>query len=147
MQYLSSSSHLTVPRQVFGNLQSRQFPIFFAYSTLVSLGLLTLDLKLRPALLTSFKHAPFQTLKALNTSTFWGSTAGLSVVTGLVHAVNGLVVTPKASECMFERHRLERIEGKSSEAVSQEQEDFNLGLLIRVGPKEGGYNVGDRDRL
>jgi hypothetical protein len=60
------------------------------------------------------------------------------VVTGVVHAVNGLVVTPKASECMFERHRLERIEGKSSEAVSQEQEDFNLGLLIRVGPKEGG---------
>ncbi|KAG7531345.1 hypothetical protein FFLO_04406 [Filobasidium floriforme] len=112
----------TLPRQVFGNLQSRQFPIFFAYSTFLSLGLLTLDLKLRPALLTSFKHSPFQTLMALNGREFWGSTAGLSVVTGLVHAVNGLVVTPKASEVMFERHRLERIEGKSSDSRNPSKE-------------------------
>lgn len=107
---------MTVPRQVFGNLQARQFPIFFAYSTLGALGLLTLDIKLRPALISSFKHAPFQTLRAMNTGAFWSSTAGLAIVTGMTHAVNGLYVTPKASECMFERHRLERIEGKTSES-------------------------------
>lgn len=47
----------------------------------------------------------------------------MSVVTGMVHAVNGLYVTPKASECMFERHRLERIEGKSSDSVSRFEKD------------------------
>jgi hypothetical protein len=108
----------SVPRQIFGNLQARQFPVFFLYSTLASLSLLTIDLKLRsPLLLSHFKSHPFRTISTVLTTTgFWTSTAGLGALTAGLHAVNGIWVTPAASRVMFDRHRLERIEEAESVA-------------------------------
>jgi hypothetical protein len=104
-----------VPRQTFGLLQSRVFPVYFLSNTLLATALLTLDFKLRPDLITNFKRLPLATLLALNSRHFWTSTAGLGVVTMAMNLVNGVWVAPKTSEVMFERHRLERLEGRVSE--------------------------------
>ncbi|KAJ9098365.1 hypothetical protein QFC20_005990 [Naganishia adeliensis] len=105
----------TLPRQAFGLLQSRVFPVYFLSNTLLATVLLTLDFKLRPDLITNLKRLPLATLLALNSRHFWGSTAGLGVVAMTMNLVNGVWVAPKTSEVMFERHRLERLEGRVSE--------------------------------
>ncbi|KAJ9119472.1 hypothetical protein QFC24_005705 [Naganishia onofrii] len=105
----------TLPRQTFGLLQSKTFPVYFLANTLLSASLLTLDMKLRPDLLTNFKKVPLATLIALNSRHFWGSTAGLGVMSLGLNVLNGVWVAPKTTEVMFERHRLERLEGRSSE--------------------------------
>ena len=96
-------------------LQSKTFPVYFLANTLLTTGLLTLDLKLRPDLIKNFKALPVATLVALNTGHFWGSTAGLGVVALGLNLVNGVWIAPRTTEVMFERHRLERLEGRVSD--------------------------------
>ncbi len=110
-----------VPRQTFGLLQSRLVPVYFGLSTLISASLLTLELKLRPSLYTALKRTPIATVRELFDAGKFAprqiltSTVGLVAISGLGHLVNGLVVSPKTTQVMFRRHRLERIEGRRFE--------------------------------
>jgi len=114
-------AYKTLPRQTFGLLQSRIFPVYFSLSTLLTAGLLTLEVKLRPALYHALLRAPVATLRTLYTAGQFSpksvltSTTGLVLMSGLAHFINGAYVGPEASKVMFKRHRLERLEGRKAE--------------------------------
>lgn len=159
-------SYKTLPRQTFGLLQSRLFPAYFSLSTLLAASLITLEIKLRPVLYQSLKHAPLTTFRTLYNGGKFGpravltSTTGLLFVSGISHLINGGWVGPEASKVMFKRHRLENLEGRKFEKEpSNEMQLFNkqfsrlhsisssLNLISLisagiVGWKIGVYGVG-----
>ncbi|KAK4684352.1 hypothetical protein P7C73_g5830, partial [Tremellales sp. Uapishka_1] len=96
----------SLPRETFGTLQSRLQPLYFSTSTAITSTLLLTHLYFHPSLISSPRVEPH-----------WASSEqgiqGLLIIASLVpNLVNWLVVGPKATEIMFERHRLEKIEGK-----------------------------------
>lgn len=84
----------TLPRQTFGLLQSKLFPIYFAGGAVIPAALIA-NLALAQG---GFKNLP----------TFPVATLTVSAV---ANAINWLVLGPKTSQIMFERHRLEKQEG------------------------------------
>ncbi|KIK71362.1 hypothetical protein GYMLUDRAFT_66572 [Collybiopsis luxurians FD-317 M1] len=93
----------TLPRQHFGNLQHKIFPIYFVLSVLLSSGLL---------LLWTFSHP--------DVLSYWDRplVADVSQVYLLISVLlsqgsNYFIIGPMTSKTMFERHRLEKEEGKA----------------------------------
>lgn len=99
-------TYKSLPRQTFGTLQSRLQPLYFSFQTLTSATLLLTHLWFHPALISSPLVEP-------HWATCEEGRQGLLIVAALASsAVNWLIVGPWASSVMFERHRLERVEGK-----------------------------------
>ncbi|KAJ9104954.1 hypothetical protein QFC19_003749 [Naganishia cerealis] len=128
----------TLPRQTFGLLQSRTFPVYFLVNTLLSTSLLTLDMKLRPDIIKSFKRLPVDTLLALNSRHFWGSTAGLGVMSLGFNLVNGVWVAPKTTEPSGEMKLLNR-QFQTLHSISSL---LNMGALLTTGLI--GWKIGTR---
>ncbi|WWC64132.1 uncharacterized protein I303_106740 [Kwoniella dejecticola CBS 10117] len=116
----------TLPRQTFGTLQARLQPLYFTFSSLATSTLLFTHLWFHPGLISSPRVEPH-----------WATSAegqqGLLIVASLIpQLLNLLVVSPLASDIMFERHRQERVEGKEydepnvSEALQKLNKKFSL---------------------
>ncbi|WWD21096.1 hypothetical protein CI109_105577 [Kwoniella shandongensis] len=99
-------TYKTLPRQTFGTLQSRLTPLFFSFQTLTTSALLFTHLYFHPSLISSPRVEP-------HWATSEQGQQGLLIVASMVpQLLNWLVVGPLATDAMFERHRLERLEGK-----------------------------------
>ncbi|AFR96000.1 hypothetical protein J008_03892 [Cryptococcus neoformans] len=95
-----------LPRQTFGTLQSHLTPLYFSFSSITTSALLLTHLYFHPSLISSPRVEP-------HWLTSEEGRQGLLIVAGLVPQVlNWLVVGPLANSVVFERHRLERVEGK-----------------------------------
>lgn len=83
-----------VPRQTFGLLQSKIFPVYFATGTLIPTALIG-NLALAQG---GFKDLPVFPVATL-------------AISAVANAINWFFLGPKATSIMFERHRLEKEEG------------------------------------
>ncbi|GAA5954415.1 hypothetical protein JCM8115_004581 [Rhodotorula mucilaginosa] len=109
-------AYMSLPRQQFGHLQSRLFPRFFALQSLSALALLGLYSR-RPGggeLVRTFWRHGNKTVWAL-------------VVMASSGFANWLFVGPLTTGVMKQRHRKERLEGKSynEPGVSNEMKALN----------------------
>lgn len=100
----------TLPRQQFGNLMSKVFPVYFGYQATLSallVGTLAWDHSV-------VRKHPFDIFDATVYQAFTLATGAL------INVVNGLIVGPASTKVMQERHRQEKVEGKaySDEGVS-----------------------------
>ncbi|KAI0662536.1 hypothetical protein C8Q70DRAFT_1051167 [Cubamyces menziesii] len=93
----------TLPRQQFGTLQHRTFPIYFVISIALSSGLLGLWVYSHPSVLTNYL-SPLE-----------GDVAQAYALAAVVlsQAANHAVIGPLTSKTMFQRHKLEKMEGKA----------------------------------
>jgi hypothetical protein len=96
----------SLPRQTFGTLQARLNPFYFSTSTILTSTLLLTHLYFHPSLISAPTVKPH-----------WHSSEegrqGLLIVAGLVPQLLNLIwFGPQATKVMFERHRLEKLEGK-----------------------------------
>ena len=99
-------TYKSLPRQTFGTLQSRLQPLYFTFQTLTTATLLLTHLYFHPSLISSPLVEP-------HWATCEEGRQGLLIVAAFASsAVNWLIVGPWATSTMFERHRLERVEGK-----------------------------------
>ncbi|ORX39056.1 hypothetical protein BD324DRAFT_618376 [Kockovaella imperatae] len=103
-------SYKTLPRQIFGTLQARLTPLYFSFQTLTTSTLLLTHLWFHPGLISSPRVPPH-----------WTSCEeghqGLFIVGSLTaNLINWIIVGPWTTSVMFERHRLERLEGKEYDA-------------------------------
>ncbi|CDO70240.1 hypothetical protein BN946_scf184942.g40 [Trametes cinnabarina] len=107
----------TLPRQQFGNLQHRTFPIYFVLSIALSSSLLGLWVYSHPSVLQNYLH-PTQ-----------GDVAQAYALAAVVlsQAANHLIIGPLTSKTMFKRHKLEKEEGKAYNEpnVSAEMKSLN----------------------
>lgn len=105
----------TVPRQTFGLMQSKIFPFYFALGTIIPTALIG-NLALAQGGFSNLPTFPVVTL----------------AISAVANAVNWLFLGPKATEIMFERHRLEREEGvdayKDKDKVSEEESAADVWL-------------------
>ncbi|KAI0757289.1 hypothetical protein C8Q80DRAFT_91354 [Daedaleopsis nitida] len=93
----------SLPRQQFGALQHRTFPIYFAISIALSSGLLGLWTLSHPVVLTHYLQPSVADV---------GQAYALAAVV-LSQSVNQFLIGPLTSKTMFKRHRLEKEEGKA----------------------------------
>ncbi|KAI0359078.1 hypothetical protein OH77DRAFT_1420628 [Trametes cingulata] len=93
----------TLPRQQFGTLQHRTFPIYFVISIALSSGLLGLWTYSHPRVLTNY----------LTPSDGDVAQAYALAAVLLSQAANHFVIGPLTSKTMFKRHKLEKQEGKA----------------------------------
>ncbi|KAG8943426.1 hypothetical protein FRC04_002891 [Tulasnella sp. 424] len=93
----------TLPRQQFGNLQSRIFPVYFGVSTSITTALLASWVFNHPDVVPNFSRPGLADV----------AQAWTLVVVGSMQALNWLYLGPLTSSLMFKRHKLERAEGKS----------------------------------
>jgi len=92
-----------LPRQQFGALQHRVFPVYFVISIVIGSGLLGLWTRSHPAVLEHIaKPAVVDVAQAYTLA---------SVI--LLQAANHFVIGPLTSKTMFQRHKLEKEEGKA----------------------------------
>ena len=96
----------SLPRQTFGTLQARLTPFYFSTSTILTSTLLLTHLYFHPSLISAPTVKPH-----------WHSSEegrqGLLIVAGLIPQLLNLIwFGPQATKVMFERHRLEKLEGK-----------------------------------
>ncbi|WVO15293.1 hypothetical protein L204_102949 [Cryptococcus depauperatus] len=95
-----------LPRQTFGTLQSHLTPLYFSFSSLTTSALLLTHLYFHPSLISSPRVEP-------HWLTCEEGRQGLLIIGALVpQLLNWLVVGPLTTNVVFERHRLERVEGK-----------------------------------
>ncbi|ORY26255.1 hypothetical protein BCR39DRAFT_470544 [Naematelia encephala] len=118
-------TYKTIPHQTFGQLQSKLTPLFFSFSTLTTSALLLTHLYFHPGLISSPTVPP-------HWATSEEGIQGLLILGGLVpNLLNWLVLGPATTKVMFERHRVERLEGKEhdepnpSEEMSKENKKFS----------------------
>ncbi|CAL1696342.1 unnamed protein product [Somion occarium] len=106
-----------LPRQQFGALQHRTFPIYFALSISLSSLLLGLWTKGHPSVLEHLKNPQVADVT---------QAYALAAVI-LSQAANQFIVGPLTSKTMFQRHKLEKAEGKSynESGVSAEMKAVN----------------------
>ncbi|TFY83325.1 hypothetical protein EWM64_g699 [Hericium alpestre] len=107
----------TLPRQQFGALQHRTFPIYFNLSIAITTGLLAAWTLKNPSIISRYTEfgAP-------------DVTQAYALATILVaQALNSLVIGPVTSSTMFARHKLEKEEGKAynEEGVSEKMKALN----------------------
>ncbi|KAF8898434.1 hypothetical protein BD779DRAFT_1483923 [Infundibulicybe gibba] len=116
----------TLPRQQFGNLQHKTFPIYFVISIILSSSLLTLWTYSHPAVITHILSPSIADVAQAYTLA--------SVM--LNQGFNYFVIGPLTSKTMFQRHRLEKEEGKvyNEPGVSAEMKKLNrrFGMLHGV---------------
>ncbi|KAI0651559.1 hypothetical protein C8Q79DRAFT_933995 [Trametes meyenii] len=93
----------TLPRQQFGTLQHRTFPIYFIISIALSSGLLALWTYSHPAVRTRYLEYTDGDV----------AQAYVLVTVLLNQAANHSVIGPLTSKTMFKRHKLEKAEGKA----------------------------------
>ncbi|KAI0639108.1 hypothetical protein C8Q77DRAFT_36831 [Trametes polyzona] len=107
----------TLPRQQFGTLQHRTFPIYFVISIALSSGLLGLWTYSHPKVLTHYLDATDGDV----------AQAYALVAVVLSQAANHFVIGPLTSKTMFKRHRLEKEEGKAynEPGVSEQMKALN----------------------
>ncbi|GAA5961609.1 hypothetical protein JCM3765_002647 [Sporobolomyces pararoseus] len=135
-------AYRTLPRQQFGNLQSKLFPHYFRLQSLGSLALLGLYHR-AGKLVRSDRNVIVLSVMAVTSSLNW------------------LIVGPWTTAVMKKRHRRERIEGKDYSAadVSSEMKALNskfgalhsvssilnlgfLGAVVLATATSGTYGVG-----
>ncbi|KAF5384688.1 hypothetical protein D9757_006229 [Collybiopsis confluens] len=92
----------TLPRQQFGNLQHKTFPIYFVLSISIVSSLLVLWTFSHPDVLTYYDRP-----LVADVSQFY-----LLISVLMSQGTNYFVIGPMTSKTMFERHRLEKEEGK-----------------------------------
>ncbi|QRW00387.1 hypothetical protein RhiJN_28405 [Ceratobasidium sp. AG-Ba] len=113
-----------LPRQQFGMLQFKTFPVFFSTSTAITAALLGIWAASHPEV----RAAPLDLGSSPVVAQAW-----LLAFTVISHASNLLYLGPKTSEVMFERHKLERAEKKqySDPTASAEMKALNksFGML------------------
>ncbi|KAF9458358.1 hypothetical protein BDZ94DRAFT_1173849 [Collybia nuda] len=112
-----------LPRQQFGNLQHKTFPIYFVISIIISSFLLGF---------WTISHSNVIThITRPNVADVAQAYALASVL--LCQAFNYFVIGPLTSRTMFKRHKLEKDEGKAynAEGVSLEMKALNrkFGML------------------
>jgi len=93
-----------LPRQQFGTLQAKSFPIYFGLSLGLDSALLALWTLSHPDVIPAYlqpQRADVAQAYAL-------------VVVGILTSINLFVLSPYTTKIMFQRHRLEREEGKGS---------------------------------
>jgi len=122
----SYRAYRSLPRQTFASLQSHLTPLYFSTTSILTSTLLLTHLYFHPGLISSPRVPPH-----------WNSSEeghqGLLILAGLVpQVINWLIVGPWTTEVMFERHRLERLEGKEydepnpSEAMASMNKKFSI---------------------
>jgi len=123
----------TLPRQTFGTLQAQLSPLYFSFSTIATSVLLLTHLWFHPDLISSPAIEP-------HWATSTEGQQGLLILSALVpQLANWLYLGPKATEVMFERHRLERLEGKEydepnpTEAMAKINSKFSIYHGITSG--------------
>ncbi|GAA5853447.1 hypothetical protein JCM3766R1_000769 [Sporobolomyces carnicolor] len=135
-------SYRTLPRQQFGNLQSKLFPHYFRLQSLGSLALLGLYHR-AGKLVRSDRNMWVLSVMAVTSSLNW------------------LFIGPWTTAVMRRRHRRERIEGKdyNAENVSSEMKALNtkfgalhsvssvlnlgfLGAVVLATATSGAYGIG-----
>ncbi|GAA97413.1 uncharacterized protein L969DRAFT_94467 [Mixia osmundae IAM 14324] len=97
-------AYKTLPRMQFGNLQSKLFPVYFASASAAAAIALATFIKIHPEIRSSvwsFSRGP----------TFQAWTIGAGVL--LPSLLNWAAIGPWVTGIMFERHRLEKREGKA----------------------------------
>ncbi|KAG5728565.1 Transmembrane protein 205 [Termitomyces sp. T112] len=107
----------TLPRQMFGNLQHKTFPIYFVISIVLSSALLTLWTLSHPNVVAHITR-PYVADVAQ-------AYALATVLLG--QGFNYFVIGPLTSKTMFQRHKLEKDEGKAynEPGVSDEMKALN----------------------
>jgi len=112
-----------LPRQQFGALQHKTFPIYFVISMILSSSLLGFWTFSHPAVTTQYLRP--------NVADVAQGYALASVIVS--HAFNYFIVGPLTSKTMFQRHKLEKEEGKAYNefGVSEEMKSLNkkFGML------------------
>ncbi|KAK7694322.1 hypothetical protein QCA50_001504 [Cerrena zonata] len=110
-------AYRALPRQQFGALQHRIFPVYFNLSILLSGGLLALWARSHPAVVEHIQNPLVADVAQAYT---------LAAVVFL-QGSNRFVVGPLTSKTMFQRHKLEKAEGKSynEKGVSAEMKAIN----------------------
>ncbi|KAI0067948.1 hypothetical protein BV25DRAFT_1794158 [Artomyces pyxidatus] len=96
-------AYRALPRQQFGTLQHRTFPIYFNLSIAGSAGLLAAWTYTHPAVLA---HAARPAVADVAQAYALASVL-------VLQALNSLVIGPVTSKTMFLRHKLEKEEGKA----------------------------------
>lgn len=116
-------AYRTLPRQQFGALQHKTFPVYFVKSIALSAGLLTIWILNHPDVLKHYARP--------NIADVAQAYALLTVF--LSQSFNYFVIGPMTSKTMFKRHRLEKEEGKSynESGVSSQMKALNrkFGML------------------
>jgi len=110
----------SLPRQTFGTLQARLTPFYFSTSTILTSTLLLTHLYFHPSLISAPTVKPH-----------WHSSEegrqGLLIVAGLVPQLLNLIwFGPQATKVMFERHRLEKMEGKEYNEANVSSSSFRV---------------------
>ncbi|KAH8120655.1 hypothetical protein DFH11DRAFT_81392 [Phellopilus nigrolimitatus] len=110
-------AYKALPKQQFGALQHRTFPVYFVISIVLSSGLVGLWTYAHPAVLANLAY--FRAADVAQAYTL----ASVALLQGTNHFAFG----PLTSKIMFQRHRLEKTEGKSynEEGVSSEMKALN----------------------
>ncbi|WWC97864.1 hypothetical protein V866_004751 [Kwoniella sp. B9012] len=120
-------TYKTLPRQTFGTLQSRLQPLYFTFSSIATSTLLFTHYWFHPGLISSPRVPPHH-----NSDYPEGIQALLIIGSLIPQLLNLIVVSPLASDVMFERHRQERVEGKEydepnvSETLQKLNKKFSL---------------------
>ncbi|OCH96698.1 hypothetical protein OBBRIDRAFT_717957 [Obba rivulosa] len=116
----------SLPRQQFGALQHRTFPIYFTISIALSAGLLGLWTYSHPAVLTHYLEP-----QVADVAQAYALAAVL-----ISQLANQAVIGPLTSKTMFQRHRQEKEEGKAynEPGVSDQMKALNsrFGMLHGV---------------
>ncbi|WWC91314.1 uncharacterized protein L201_006257 [Kwoniella dendrophila CBS 6074] len=122
-------TYKTLPRQTFGTLQSRLQPLYFTFTSLATATLMLTHFYFHSDLISSPKVPPHFT------SSPEGQQALLIIGSFVPQLLNLLVVSPLASNVMFERHRQERVEGKEYDEpnVSEDLQKLNKKFSIYHG--------------
>jgi hypothetical protein len=111
-------AYKALPRPMFGALQHRTFPIYFVISITLTSGLLGMWTWSHPDVITHVLRP--------NVADVAQVYALVSVF--LAQSLNYFVVGPMTSKIMFQRHKLEKEEGKSynEEGVSAKMKALNV---------------------
>ncbi|KAF8078311.1 hypothetical protein FPV67DRAFT_1615633 [Lyophyllum atratum] len=116
-------AYKTLPRQQFGNLQHKTFPIYFVLSIILSSSLLIFWTYSHPNVVAHITRP--------NVADVAQAYALATVL--LCQGFNYFIVGPLTSKTMFQRHRLEKEEGKvyNEPGVSAEMKALNrrFGML------------------
>jgi len=115
----------TLPRHQFGALQHKTFPVYFFLSIVISSALLSIWIWKHPDVL--------QQLSQPNVADVTQAYALGTVL--LSQATNYLIISPLTSQTMFQRHKLEKEEGRvyTDPEVSQEMRALNRRFSMLHG--------------
>jgi hypothetical protein len=110
-------AYKTLPKQQFGNLQHKTFPVYFFISLILTSGLLAYWTFTHPNVLTHITDPSVADVTQAYTL------ASVFAAQGL----NYWVIGPMTSKTMFKRHKLEKEEGKAynDPGVSKQMKSLN----------------------